>query len=225
MNPTGKVFTESELALIAGLLVRHDAYAICDEVYEHLTFDGWRHIPLMTLPGLRDRVMRIGSAGKTFSLTGWKVGYVTAPAALATLVAKAHQNLTFTTAPNLQRAVAVGLAKDDAYFEGLSGALQAKRDRLAKGLAEIGFGVLETHGSYFITTDFRPLGFNGDDMAFCQHITRAAKVTAVPVTAFYDQPDAPTHYARFAFCKKDEVLDEALARLARHFRAGAVAAG
>jgi N-succinyldiaminopimelate aminotransferase len=224
MNPAGKVFTAAELAFIADLLVRHDAYAVCDEVYEHLTFDGWRHIPLMTLPGLRDRVMRIGSAGKTFSLTGWKVGYVTAPAALATLVAKAHQNLTFTTAPNLQRAVAVGLAKDDSYFAGLSGALQAKRDRLAKGLAEIGFGVLETRGSYFITTDFRPLGFNGDDMAFCQHITRAAKVTAVPVTAFYDQPDAPTHYARFAFCKKDELLDEALARLKAHFTARALTA-
>ena len=224
MNPAGKVFTAAELAFIADLLVRHDAYAVCDEVYEHLTFDGWRHIPLMTLPGLRDRVMRIGSAGKTFSLTGWKVGYVTAPAALATLVAKAHQNLTFTTAPNLQRAVAVGLAKDDGYFEGLAGALQAKRDRLAKGLAEIGFGVLETRGSYFITTDFRPLGFNGDDMAFCQHITRAAKVTAVPVTAFYDQPDAPTHYARFAFCKRDEVLDEALARLKAHFTARALTA-
>ena len=224
MNPAGKVFTAAELAFIAELLVKHDAYAVCDEVYEHLTFDGWRHIPLMTLPGLRDRVMRIGSAGKTFSLTGWKVGYVTAPAALATLVAKAHQNLTFTTAPNLQRAVAVGLAKDDGYFAGLAGALQAKRDRLAAGLAEIGFGVLETRGSYFITTDFRPLGFNGDDMAFCQHITRAAKVTAVPVTAFYDRPDAPTHYARFAFCKKDEVLDEALARLKAHFGARAAAA-
>ena len=138
MNPTGKVFTAAELAFIADLLVRHDAYAVCDEVYEHLTFDGWRHIPLMTLPGLRDRVMRIGSAGKTFSLTGWKVGYVTAAAALATVVAKAHQNLTFTTAPNLQRAVAVGLAKDDAYFANLGVALQAKRDRLAAGLASFG---------------------------------------------------------------------------------------
>ena len=136
MNPCGKVFTAEELGFIAELVLRHDAYAICDEVYEHLTFDGVRHIPLMTLPGMRERTMRIGSAGKTFSLTGWKVGYVTAAPPLATNVAKAHQNLTFTTAPNLQRAVAVGLGKDDAYFASLSGALQAKRDRLAAGLAE-----------------------------------------------------------------------------------------
>jgi N-succinyldiaminopimelate aminotransferase len=217
MNPTGKVFTTAELAFIADLLQRHDAYAICDEVYEHLTFDGWRHIPLMTLPGLFDRCMRVGSAGKTFALTGWKVGYVTAPRALAGIVAKAHQNLTFTTPPNLQRAVAVGLAKDDAYFEGLAGALQAKRDRLGGALADIGFGVLATHGSYFITVDFAPLGFAGDDVAFCRHITEQAGVTAIPVSAFYET-EAPKHYARFAFCKQDTVLDEAAARLARHFR-------
>jgi N-succinyldiaminopimelate aminotransferase len=219
MNPTGKVFTAAELAFIADLLVRHDAYAVCDEVYEHLTFDGWCHIPLMTLPGLRDRVMRIGSAGKTFSLTGWKVGYVTASAALAAAVAKAHQNLTFTTAPNLQRAVAVGLAKDDDYFANLGIALQAKRDRLATGLAGLGMAVLPTHGSYFITADFAPLGFAGDDVAFCRHITEEAGVTAIPVTAFYDAPDPPRHYARFAFCKREEVLDEAVARLRRHFAA------
>ncbi len=219
MNPTGKVFTAAELGFIAELMVRHDAYAVCDEVYEHLTFDGWRHIPLMTLPGMRERVMRIGSAGKTFSLTGWKVGYVTAPAGLALLVAKAHQNLTFTTAPNLQRAVAVGLAKDDGYFAGLGAALQAKRDRLADGLADLGLTVLPTHGSYFITTDLTPLGFAGDDVAFCRHITEHAGVTAIPVTAFYDAPDPPRHYARFAFCKRDEVLDEAVGRLRRHFGA------
>jgi len=217
MNPCGKVFTAEELAFIADLMLHHDTYAVCDEVYEHLTFDGARHIPLMTLPGMRERTMRIGSAGKTFSLTGWKVGYVTAPAALATNVAKAHQNLTFTTPPNLQRAVAVGLAKDDAYFASLSSALQAKRDRLASGLASLGLAVLPSKGSYFISTDFRPLGFNGDDVAFCRHITEHAKVTAIPVSAFYDAPDAPSHYARFAFCKRDEVLDEAMARLRVHF--------
>jgi aspartate/methionine/tyrosine aminotransferase len=216
MNPTGKVFTAAELAFIADLMQRHDTYAICDEVYEHLTFDGWRHIPLMTLPGLRDRCMRVGSAGKTFSLTGWKVGYVTAPAALATLVARAHQNLTFTTPPNLQRGVAVGLAKDDAYFAQLAGALQGKRDRLAAGLASVGMGVLRTMGSYFITADFSPLGFHGDDVAFCRHITERAGVTAIPVSAFYEG-DAPRRYARFAFCKQDALLDEAVARLARHF--------
>ena len=217
MNPCGKVFTEEELGFIAELVLRHDTYAICDEVYEHLTFDGARHIPLMTLPGMRERTMRVGSAGKTFSLTGWKVGYVTAPPAVATNVAKAHQNLTFTTAPNLQRAVAIGLAKDDGYFAALGSALQAKRDRLAAGLASLGLTVLPSKGSYFITTDFRPLGFNDDDVAFCRHITEHAKVTAIPVTAFYDAPGAPDHYARFAFCKRDEVLDEAVARLRAHF--------
>lgn len=216
MNPAGKVFTAAELAFIADLLVRHDAYAVCDEVYEHLTFDGWKHIPLMTLPGLRERCLRIGSAGKTFALTGWKVGYITAPGPLGPLVAKAHQLLTFTTPPNLQRAVAVGLAKDDAYFRGLGADLQRKRDIMAAGLARIGFGVLATQGSYFITADFAPLGFAGDDVAFCRHITEHAKVTAIPVSAFYDG-DAPTHFARFAFCKKDAVLEEALARLEKHF--------
>jgi N-succinyldiaminopimelate aminotransferase len=220
MNPTGKVFTAAELAFIGDLLQKHDAYAVCDEVYEHLTYDGWRHIPLMTLPGLRDRCLRIGSAGKTFSLTGWKIGYITAPAALAGIAAKAHQNLTFTTPPNLQRAVAVGLAKDDAYFRNLATDLAAKRDRLSAGLAAIGFGVLPTQGSYFVTADFAPLGFAGVDVAFCRHITEQAGVTAIPVSAFYEG-EAPSHFVRFAFCKRPELLDEAVARLAAHFARGA----
>ena len=217
MNPCSKVFTADELAFIAELVERHDTYAICDEVYEHLVFDGLKHIPLMTLPGMRERTMRIGSAGKTFSLTGWKVGYVTAGAALTPLVQKAHQNLTFTTAPNLQRAVAVGLGKDDAYFASLARDLQDRRDLLVRGLASVGLTVLPSHGSYFVTTDFAPLGFNGDDVAFCRHITEQAGVTAIPVSAFYDEPDAPQHYARFAFCKRPEVLEEAISRLKRHF--------
>nr|WP_294510833.1 aminotransferase [uncultured Rhodopila sp.] len=217
MNPCGKVFSAEELGFIASLVERHDSYAICDEVYEHLTFDGARHIPLMTLPGMGERTMRIGSAGKTFSLTGWKVGYITASAALTPLVQKAHQNLTFTTPPNLQRAVAVGLAKDDAYFASLSGSLQARRDQLAEGLASVGLTVLPTRGTYFITTDFAPLGYNGDDVSFCRHITEKAGVTAIPVSAFYDEPGAPDHYARFAFCKKPEVLEEAIGRLRGHF--------
>jgi N-succinyldiaminopimelate aminotransferase len=219
MNPTSKVFTAAELAFIGELLQKHDAYAVCDEVYEHLTYDGWRHIPLMTLPGLRERCLRIGSAGKTFSLTGWKVGYITAPAPLALLAARAHQNLTFTTPPNLQRGVATGLAKDDAYFAGLSSALEAKRDRLVAGLQAIGMKTLPSQGSYFVSADFTPLGFRGDDVAFCRHITEQARVTAIPLSAFYEG-DAPSHYARFAFCKQDAVLDEAIARLARHFAAG-----
>ena len=216
MNPCGKVFSRQELEFVASLVQLHDTYAICDEVYEHLIFDGCQHIPLMTLPGMRERCMRVGSAGKTFSFTGWKIGYVSAPRALAGAVAKAHQNLTFTSAPNLQRAVAVGLAKDDAYFMSLASGLQAKRDRLAEGLAGLGLGVLQTRGSYFVTTDFSPLGFNGDDVAFCRHITEQAGVTAIPVSAFYET-DAPSHYARFAFCKREAVLDEAISRLRRHF--------
>jgi aspartate/methionine/tyrosine aminotransferase len=215
MNPTGKVFTTAELAFVADLVARHDAIAICDEVYEHLTFDGWRHIPLMTLPGMRERCLRIGSAGKTFSFTGWKIGYVTAPAPLASLVAKAHQLLTFTTPPNLQRAVAAGLALPDAYFATLADGLTRQRDLLSEGLARLGFGVLEARGSYFVTADVAPLGFAGDDAAFCRHITEHAGVAAIPVSAFYVGPDAPRHYARFAFCKRPEVLEEALGRLGR----------
>ena len=218
MNPTGKVFTAEELGFIAGLLQRHDAYAVCDEVYEHLTFDGVKHLPLMTLPGMRERCLRVGSAGKTFSLTGWKIGYVSGPTALMGVVAKAHQNLTFTTPPNLQRAVAIGLGKDDAYFAGLGSALQARRDRLSAGLDRVGFRVLPALGSYFVTADFAPLGFDGDDVAFCRHITEHAKVTAIPVSAFYEG-EAPRTYARFAFCKRFEVLDEAVARLETHFAA------
>ena len=219
MNPCGKVFTTEELGFLADLVLRHDSYAICDEVYEHLVFDDKRHIPLMTFPGMRERTMRIGSAGKTFSLTGWKVGYITAAANLTPLVHKAHQNLTFTTAPNLQRAVAVGLAKDDEYFKSLATNLQARRDQLAAGLAAVGFDVLPAHGSCFITADFTPLRFNGDDVAFCRHITEYAGVTAIPVSAFYDEPDAPRHYARFAFCKRSEVLQQAIDRLKAHFTA------
>jgi N-succinyldiaminopimelate aminotransferase len=217
MNPTGKVFSREELGLIADLLIEHDAYAICDEVYEHLTFAPARHVPLMTLPGMRERCVRIGSAGKSFSLTGWKVGYVTAPAALAEVIAKAHQNLTFTTPPNLQRAVALGLSRDRDYFEELSSSLAARRDMLSEGLRAIGFSVLPCSGSYFVIADIRPLGFSGDAMAFCRYITEEARVAAIPVSAFYDGADPPAHLVRFAFCKREEVLREAIARLKNLF--------
>jgi aspartate/methionine/tyrosine aminotransferase len=214
MNPTGKVFSRAELAFIAGLLQQHDAVAICDEVYEHLVFAPAVHTPLMALPGMAARCLRIGSAGKTFSLTGWKVGYVSGPAALTGIVAKAHQNLTFTTPPNLQRAVALGLAKDDAYFATLATTLAGKRDRLSAGLAAVGFDVLPTDGSYFVIADFAAFGFAGDDAAFCRHITEHLGVAAIPVSAFYEG-EAPRTWIRFAFCKQDTVLDEAVARLAR----------
>jgi len=216
-NPAGKVFDADELAFIGGLLEKHDAYAVCDEVYEHLVFDGRLHIPLMTLPGMRDRCLRIGSAGKTFSVTGWKVGYVTGAASLLSAVAKTHQFNTFTTAPNLQLAAAFGLQKDDSYFNGLSKDLQAKRDRLSEGLQGLGFKTMESQGTYFLTVDFRPLGFNGNDVDFCRHITTEAGVTAVPISAFYSQGDVD-HFARFCFCKGDALLDEAIGRLEKHFK-------
>jgi len=216
MNPCSKVFSESELSVIAGLMEKYDAYAICDEVYEHLLFDGLKHVPLMTLPGMRDRCVRIGSAGKTFSLTGWKVGYITACPDLLGPIAKAHQFLTFTTPPNLQAAVAFGLSKDNNYFNKLSGDLEKCRDLLAEGLKDIGFEVMHCQGSYFITTDFRPLGFNGNDEDFCRHITTEARVAAVPVGAFY-QGGGVEHFARFCFCKEEDTLVEAIDRLRNHF--------
>ena len=218
MNPCSKVFTREELKLIAEFCIRHDAFAVCDEVYEHLVYDGLRHVPMMTLPGMRERTVRIESAGKIFSLTGWKVGFITASPNLMAPIAKAHQFITFTTPPNLQKAVAYGLGKEASYFTGLAASLERKRDRLGAGLKSIGFDVLACQGSYFITCDFRPLGFNGDDVAFCRHITTEAKVTAVPVSAFYESGDIK-HFARFAFCKEDATLDEAVARLGRHFGA------
>ncbi len=227
MNPTGKVFGEAELVLIADLVERHDAYAVCDEVYEHLCFDGARHMPLMTFPGMRRRCLRIGSAGKTFSLTGWKVGYVTAAADLLGVVAKAHQFLTFTTPPNLQWAVAYGLAKDDAYFAGLAADMQAKRDILRSGLENIGMIAADCHGTYFLNADFRPLGFDGSDVDFCRHITTEAGVTAIPASAFYQdggQGGGDFHVARFCFCKEASVLREAVERLARHFQSGGAVA-
>ncbi len=216
MNPAAKVFTLQELEFISGLLEKYDAYAICDEVYEHLVYDGQEHVPLMTLPGMRERCVRISSAGKTFSMTGWKVGYSVGAADLITSAAKAHQFLTFTTAPNLQKAVAYGLAKEESYFRNLGRDMQAKRNRLARGLAEIGFEVLNSEGTYFLTADFRPLGFPGNDVSFCQHLTTEAGVAAVPFSAFYQDADVNT-YARFCYCKQDELLDAALEKLRAHF--------
>ena len=214
------MFAAEELAFIAGLLIRHDAYAVCDEVYEHLVFAPARHMPLMTLPSMADRALRIGSAGKTFSLTGWKVGYVSGPVTLIEIVAKAHQNLTFTTPPNLQRAAAIGLAKPDSYFQGLAADLQLRRDVLRDGLEQLGFRTLPTDGSYFITADISGLGFAGDDYAFCRALTEQAGVAAIPVGAFY-AADPPTRYVRFAFCKQPAVLQTALQRIAAWLRPGA----
>lgn len=219
MNPCSKVFDLAELEFIADLCRRHDAYAICDEVYEHIIFDKRQHLSMMGLPGMRDRAVRIGSAGKSFSLTGWKVGYVTASREVMKSIAKTHQFMTFTTPPNLQWGAATGLRLGDDYFSALASDMQVKRDFLSGALAEIGFAVLPAHGTYFVTTDFRPLGFNGTDEEFCRHITVEAGVTAVPVSAFYDSADtAPRHLARFCFCKHDSTLEQAVERLSKHFR-------
>jgi aspartate/methionine/tyrosine aminotransferase len=223
MNPAAKVFTREELTLIAELCIEFDCFAVCDEVYEHIIFDGRPHVPLMTLPGMRERTIRMGSAGKTFSLTGWKVGYLTGPRHLIEPVARCHQFVTFTTPPNLQRATAYGLGKDDAYFRDLAAGMQRSRDRLRAGLGRIGFGAVDCQGTYFISADFRPLlakgplrGFNGDDVELCKKLTIEAGVTAIPVSAFY-QSDAPRHFIRFSFCKKDETLDSAIERMEKYF--------
>jgi len=224
LNPAAKVYGRAELELLAKLVLEFDCLAVCDEVYEHLVFDGRAHIPLMSLPGMRDRCLRIGSAGKTFSLTGWKVGYVTAAPSVLQPVAKAHQFLTFTTPPNLQAAVAYGLAKDDAYFHGLAAEMGAKRDRLSAGLARAGLPVLPAEGTYFVVADIAGLGFQGSDTDYCRHLTVEAGVTAIPVGAFYepraDAEPPPSTLIRFCFAKQDQVLDEAVARLERFFGRG-----
>jgi aspartate/methionine/tyrosine aminotransferase len=216
MNPTAKVFTPAELDAISALAIKYDAYAICDEVYEHLAFDGATHIPLITLPGMRDRTIRIGSAGKTFSLTGWKVGYIVAAPPLIARIVKAHQFLVFTTPPNLQSAVAFGLSQDRAFFSDFSTTMQAKRDRLIGGLEAAGFSAAPCAGTYFVNVDIGSVGFDGDDAAFCREIIETAGVAAIPISAFYaGKPE--TRFARFCFAKPDEMLDEASARLKRRF--------
>jgi N-succinyldiaminopimelate aminotransferase len=213
MNPAGKVFTRDELAFIAELIEKHDAFAMCDEVYEHLVFGDARHVPLMTLPGMRQRVLRIGSAGKTFSLTGWKVGYITAPPAMLRPITKAHQFVTFTTPPNLQHAVALGLSFDDAYFHELGAAMARSRDRLAAGLTSLDVPLLACDGTYFLVLDAtRWLRPDEDDVAFCRRLVVDAGVVLIPMSAFYETAP-PRHLVRACFCKADATIDGALQRL------------
>nr|WP_225767615.1 aminotransferase [Inquilinus sp. Marseille-Q2685] len=212
MNPCGKIFDRDELAFIAGLLDRHDLVAICDEVYEHLTFDGRRHLPLMALPQARGRCLRIGSAGKTFSVTGWKVGYVMGDADLLAPVARAHQFLTFTTPPALQAAVAEGLRLGDGYYDRLRATLQQRRDLLADGLRDAGFDVLDCPSTYFLCVDIAGLDPAGDDIAFCDALLRQSGVAAVPVSTFYAGRDM-RRLIRLCFAKRQETLETAVARL------------
>ena len=216
-NPASKVYDMKELELIAKLIEEYDAIAICDEVYEHIVFDNRKHIPLMTLPGMRDRSIRIGSAGKTFSLTGWKVGYLTGSEYLLKAVSKAHQFLVFTTAPNLQRAVADGLNQSDLYFSRLNIDMKAKRDRLSAGLSKVpGFKPIVCQGTYFLFVDVEGVAFEGNDIQFCEYLTTKAGVTGVPVSAFYNS-SLEKKFIRFCFAKKNSVLDAAIKKLAGHF--------
>ncbi|GAA3379474.1 pyridoxal phosphate-dependent aminotransferase [Streptomyces sannanensis] len=212
-NPTGTVLTPEELAAIAELAVEHDLLVITDEVYEHLVFSGTHH-PLAALPGMRERTVSISSAGKTFSFTGWKVGWVTSSPELVAAVRTAKQYLTFVSAGPFQYAVAEALRLPDSYFEDFRADLTRKRDLLSAGLTAAGFRVFEPQGTYFITTDITPLG-EKDGLEFCRSLPERCGVVAIPNVVFYDNTEAGRSHVRFTFCKRDAVLEEAIERLAR----------
>ncbi|MGV9940677.1 pyridoxal phosphate-dependent aminotransferase [Streptomyces sp. NPDC003401] len=215
-NPTGTVLTREELTAIAELAVERDLLVVTDEVYEHLVFDGSEHVPLATLPGMRDRTVTIGSAGKTFSFTGWKVGWATGAPGLVAAVRSAKQYLTYVASGPFQYAVAEALALPDTYFEEFRAGMQAKRDLLAAGLTEAGLTVYRPAGTYFVTADIRPLG-ETDGIAFCRALPERAGVVAIPNAVFYDHREAGAPFVRFAFCKRTEVLTDAAERLRMAF--------
>jgi N-succinyldiaminopimelate aminotransferase len=218
-NPTGAVLSRAELTAVAELACERDLLVVTDEVYEHLVFDG-EHIPIASLPGMRERTVTISSAGKTFSFTGWKIGWVMASPELVTAVKTAKQFLTYVSGGPFQYAVAEALRLPDTYFTGLRDDLRRKRDLLSAGLAAAGFEVYRPAGTYFVTTDIRPFG-ETDGVAFCRELPHRAGVVAVPNAVFYDDKQAGASQVRFAFCKRTEVLTEALARLAK-LRTGTV---
>ncbi|MFE1546992.1 pyridoxal phosphate-dependent aminotransferase [Streptomyces sp. NPDC058718] len=213
-NPTGTVLTRAELTAVAELAIERDLLVVTDEVYEHLVFDGTEHVPLASLPGMRDRTVTIGSSGKTFSFTGWKVGWITASPELTSAVRSAKQFLTYVSSGPFQYAIAEALRLPATYFDDLRADLQAKRDLLSEGLAQAGFAVYRPAGTYFVTTDIRPLGAD-DGFAFCRTLPERAGVVAIPNAVFYDHREAGAPFVRFAFCKKTEVLEEAVSRLKR----------
>jgi N-succinyldiaminopimelate aminotransferase len=213
-NPTGTVLTRAELTAIAELAVERDLLVITDEVYEHLVFDDAEHIPLATFPGMRQRTVSIGSAGKTFSFTGWKVGWVTANGPLVSAVRTAKQFLTYVSAGPFQYAIAEALRLPDSYFDTFRADLRRKRDLLGDGLRAAGFEVYQPQGTYFITTDITPFG-EKDAYAFCRTLPERCGVVAIPNSVFYDDPDAGRSQVRFTFCKRDDVLHEAADRLQR----------
>ncbi|MFJ2608679.1 pyridoxal phosphate-dependent aminotransferase [Streptomyces sp. NPDC087425] len=211
-NPTGTVLTRAELTAIAELAVERDLLVVTDEVYEHLVFDGAEHLPLAGFPGMRERTVTIGSSGKTFSFTGWKVGWVTANGPLVSAVRTAKQYLTYVSAGPFQYAIAEALRLPDSYFEDFRADLRRKRDLLGDGLRAAGFEVYQPQGTYFITTDITPFG-EKDAYAFCRVLPERCGVVAIPNSVFYDDPDAGRSQVRFTFCKRDDVLREAIGRL------------
>ncbi len=211
-NPTGAVLSRAELAAVAEVAVEHDLLVVSDEVYEHLVFDGAEHVPICTLPGMAGRTLTIGSAGKTFSFTGWKVGWATGPADLVAAVRTTKQFLTYVASGPFQYAVADALGAPPESYAALRDALQAGRDRLCEGLTELGFEVFRPRGTYFVTTDIRPLGW-ADGLEFCRALPERCGVVAIPHQVFYDDVEAGRPLVRWAFCKRPEVLDEALQRL------------
>jgi N-succinyldiaminopimelate aminotransferase len=216
-NPTGVVFTADELAEIARIAIANDVLVLSDEAYEHLWFDGHPHVPISTLPGMFERTITVGSGGKTFSFTGWKVGWASGPAELIGAVRVVRQHLSYVSGGPFQHAMAFGLTLPDAYFEEFRADLAAKRDRLSAGLADLGMRVLRAQGTYFVTTDVRPLGWV-DGLEFCRALPERAGVVAIPHQAFCDDPAIGAPYVRWAFCKQPAVIDEALARLERGLR-------
>jgi len=211
-NPTGAVLTREELEAVAAVAVEHDLVVVTDEVYEHLLFDGRPHVPICTLPGMWERTISISSAGKTFSFTGWKVGWVTGPADLVATVMSAKQWLTFSNAAPLQPAVAHALTQEAGFYDGLAKELQAKRDLLVEGLRTLDMEVYEPEGTYFVTTDVREYG-HPDGLAFCLSLPERAGVVAIPSQVFYDDPDEGRHKVRWAFCKDTSVVEEGVRRL------------
>ena len=212
-NPTGKVFSRAEMQAIADVAIEHDLIVVTDEVYEHLVFDGLEHIPMATLPGMRERTLTISSGGKTFNTTGWKVGWVIGPAALVAAARTAKQYLTYVSSGPFQPAIAAGLRLPDSFFAEIALDLQHKRDRLCAGLVEAGFDVFHPHGTYFVTVDIRPLRSDGDGYAFCRDLPHRCGVVAIPNEVFYTDARRGRHLVRFAFSKRFEVLDEAVSRL------------
>ncbi len=212
-NPTGKVLTQAELSAVAELAVEHDLIVASDEVYEHLVFDGLEHITLASLPGMRERTLVISSGGKTFNTTGWKVGWICGPPELVTAARTAKQFLTYVNSGPFQPAIAVGLRLPDAYYAELAADLERKRDKLFAGLQDAGFEAFKPSGTYFITVDIRSMRADGDGMEFCRSLPEKCGIVAIPNVVFYDDKHEGRHMVRFAFCKRHEVIDDAVARL------------